>query len=149
MLPCEAAERIAIQRITSSESDRKTEDVMAPIPIVKESQTLREAANTLITEKGDLLAVISEEGSLVGVVTAWNVTHAVANGYAENTSIPNIMTREVITASPDDNILDVVRRLEHHEISAMPVVTSHGVIGVVSSDILAQKTLYKLLLVQN
>jgi glutamate dehydrogenase (NAD(P)+) len=148
LLPCEAAERIAIQRITSSESDRKAADVMAPIPTIRESQTLREAARILITEKGNLLAVISDKKELVGVVTAWNITHAVATGSAESTPIPDIMTRSVITASPEDNILDVVRRLEHHEISAVPVVTAHGVIGVVSSDILAQRTLYRLLLGQ-
>jgi hypothetical protein len=47
----------------------------------------------------------------------------------------------------------VLRKLEHHEISAVPVVDHHngsgdGVLGVISSDILAQRTLYRLLQAQ-
>ncbi len=62
--------------------------------------------------------------------------------------LTEIMTREVITANPTDTILDVVRMLEHHEISAMPVVNGEGVMGVISSDILALRTLYRLLQAQ-
>ena len=56
-----------------------------------------------------------------------------------------IMTREVITAHPEDAVLDVVRRLEHHEISAMPVVDEGRVRGIISGDLLARRTLFRLL----
>lgn len=149
LLPCEAAEQIGINRIKSSESDRTAADVMAPIPIIKETETIRAAARTLIAKKGDLLAVVSEADDLTGVVTAWNITQAAATNRPEDAPISEIMTCDVIAACPDDSILDVVRKLEHYEISAMPVVTEGGVTGVISSDILAQRTLYRLLLAQN
>ncbi|MCA9931602.1 MAG: CBS domain-containing protein, partial [Anaerolineales bacterium] len=149
LLPCEAAEQIGINRIKSSESDRTVADVMASISTILETETIHEAARTLIAEKGDLLAVVSAENELTGVVTAWNVTQAAATGRPDNAPISEIMTRDVIAACPDENILDVVRKLEHYEISAMPVVTDGRVTGVISSDILAQRTLYRLLLAQN
>ncbi|KAA3656692.1 MAG: CBS domain-containing protein [Chloroflexi bacterium] len=149
LLPCEAAEQIGINRIKASESDRTVADVMASIPIIQETETIREAAKTLIAEKGDLLAVVSNQNELTGVVTAWNVTQAAATGRPEDAPISDIMTREVIAACLDETILDVLRKLEYYEISAMPVVTEHGVTGVISSDILAQRTLYRLLLAQN
>ena len=101
-----------------------------------------------MAEKGDILAVVSTSGELTGVVTDWNVTQASATACASDVPLTEIMTREVITASPTDSILDVVRKLEHFEISAMPVVTAEGVIGVISSDILARRTLYRLLQAQ-
>jgi predicted transcriptional regulator len=55
------------------------------------------------------------------------------------------MSRHVITAHPDDSILDVLRALETYEISAMPVVAEGAVVGIISSDILTHKTLYRLL----
>ena len=58
------------------------------------------------------------------------------------------MTRDVITACPEESILDVLRKLEHHEISAMPVIDAGQVTGLISSDILAQRTLYRLLQAQ-
>ncbi len=148
MLPCEAAEQIAVDRIASSESDRTVADVMRPIATIRQTQTVREAAELLIANKGDLLGVVSESGELVGVVTDWDITEASATGCGDDVPVSQIMTREVVAACPTESILDVVRKLEHHEISAMPVVTEDGVIGAINSDILAQRTLYRLLQAQ-
>lgn len=148
LLPCEAAEQISVNRIASSERDRTVADVMEPITTISQTETVREAARLLVSEPGDILAVVSPGGELVGVITDWNVTEASATACAADVPIEEIMTREVITARPTDSILDVVRKLEHYEISAMPVVTEQGVTGVISSDILARRTLYRLLQAQ-
>jgi glutamate dehydrogenase (NAD(P)+) len=149
MLPCEAAERISIGRIASSESYRTVADVMEPMPAILEDRTVREAAQLLIEKKSDILAVVSADGELTGVVTDWDITRASAAACAEDVPLTEIMTREVIAARPTDTILDVVRKLEHHEISAMPVVDGQGVLGVISNDILARRTLYRLLQAQS
>jgi len=148
MLPCEAAERLAVQRIASSESGRTVRDVMEPIATVNESCTVRDAAQLLVSETGDMLAVISENGGLAGVVTDWDITRASATACAEDVPVGQIMSKEVIAARPNESILDIVRKLEQHEISAMPVVTETGVTGVISSDILARRTLFRLLQAQ-
>ena len=145
MLPCEAAETISISRIASSESYRTVADVMEPLPTIVEDCTVRDAAQTLVEENSEILAVVSAAGELSGVVTEWDITRASATACAEDLPLTEIMTREVIAARPTDTILDVVRMLEHHEISAMPVVNGEGVLGVISSDILARRTLYRLL----
>jgi glutamate dehydrogenase (NAD(P)+) len=147
MLPCEAAEEIAIGRIASSESDRTAADIMKPIPTILHTHTVREAAQILVDSSGDLLAVVSERGELCGVMTDWDITRATATGCGDDVPVSEIMSREVISAAPGDSILDVLRKLEHYEISAVPVVNG-GVMGVISSDILAQGTLYRLLQAQ-
>jgi glutamate dehydrogenase/leucine dehydrogenase/CBS domain-containing protein len=148
MLPCEAAEQISISRIASSERYRTVADVMSPIPIIADDLTVRDAAQMLVDEACDLLAVVSAGGKLMGIVTDWDVTRASATACAEDVPLAEMMTREVITARPDDSVLDVVRRLEHHEISAMPVVDEDGVRGIISGDLLARRTLYRLLQAQ-
>lgn len=145
MLPCEAAEHISIRRIASSERYRTVADVMEPMPTIAESYTVREAAQSLVDESSEISAVVGANGELAGVVTEWDITRASATGCAEDMPIAEIMTREVIAARPDDNILDVVRKLEHFEISAMPVVSNDEVLGMISGDILARRTLYRLL----
>jgi glutamate dehydrogenase (NAD(P)+) len=62
--------------------------------------------------------------------------------------LSEIMTDQVIAASPGDGVLAIVRKLEQHEISAMPVVDDGKVIGMVSSDLLARRSLPKLLISQ-
>ncbi|MFN2278515.1 MAG: Glu/Leu/Phe/Val dehydrogenase dimerization domain-containing protein, partial [Candidatus Promineifilaceae bacterium] len=148
MLPCEAAEEIAIGRIASSESDRTAADIMKPIPTILASHTVREAAQILVESTGDLLAVVSADGELCGVMTDWDITRATATGCGVEVPVSEIMSREVISAAPENSILDVLRKLEHYEISAVPVVNGGGVMGVISSDTLAQGTLYRLLQAQ-
>jgi len=55
------------------------------------------------------------------------------------------MTRAVISAVPTCGILDVVIDLEQNQISAMPVVEDGTVLGMVSSDLFAQRYLLRLL----
>jgi glutamate dehydrogenase/leucine dehydrogenase/CBS domain-containing protein len=145
LLPSEAAEKISVQRIASSERFRTVADIMEPMPTSREDRTVCEAAQLLVDENSEILAVISADGGLVGVVTEWDITRASADRCAEDAPLTQIMTPDVIHADPEDNILDVVRKLEHFEISAMPVVRKGKVLGVISSDILARRTLYKLL----
>ena len=145
MLPCEAAEIISIRRIASSESDRTADDLMVSIPTIASHQTIRDAAALLINSGCPILAVLSRDDDLAGVVTSWDITRATALGSPEDQPLHEIMTREVVFAKPSDSILDVIRRLEHYEISAMPIVESGCVEGMVSADLLARGSLFRLL----
>jgi CBS domain-containing protein len=89
--------------------------------------------------------VVSPEAELVGVVTGWDITRATAIGSPDNLPLENVMTRQVIFADPQDGILEVIRKLEHHEISAMPVASGKSVLGMISSDLLARRSLLRLL----
>jgi glutamate dehydrogenase/leucine dehydrogenase/CBS domain-containing protein len=145
MLPCEAAEKISIRRIATSESSRTAADIMEPIPTISLTGTMQEAAEKLIQTDSSILGVISEDGALLGVVTQWDITHATAGGYSEELPLSEIMTTEVIAAAPTDGILKIVRKLEHYEISAMPVVDGNLVLGFVCTDLLARRSLPRLL----
>ncbi|NIM92523.1 MAG: CBS domain-containing protein [Anaerolineales bacterium] len=149
MLPCEAAEMISVQRIARSESVRTVEDIMEPIPTVPVDGTVQQAAEELLQAKSPILAVVSDAGDLVGVITEWDITRAVAIGCSEDMPLAEIMTTKVIKAAPQDGILIVVRNLEQFEISAMPVVDDGKVLGMVSADLLARRSLLRLLQTQS
>jgi glutamate dehydrogenase (NAD(P)+) len=129
MLPCEAAERISVSRIASRESDRTAADLMAPIPTIQNSSTVREAAALLVDAGCSILAVVQARGALAGVVTDWDITRATALGSPDDQPIEQIMSRQVISTSPSDSILEMLRKLEYYEISAMPVVDQGNVLG--------------------
>jgi glutamate dehydrogenase/leucine dehydrogenase/CBS domain-containing protein len=145
MLPCEAAENISINRITSREKDRKASDIMESIITIQESSTAQEAAKLLVETGCPILAVINSKNDLVGVISNWDITKAASRGPIEKITIDQVMTQPVICAKLDDQILDLVRKLEYHEISAMPVIDGKKVQGMVSTDILARRSLYRLL----
>jgi glutamate dehydrogenase (NAD(P)+) len=58
------------------------------------------------------------------------------------------MTREVVSVAPETHILECVRKLESFSISATPVIDNGRAVGIVSGDILAKRTLYRLLQTQ-
>jgi CBS domain-containing protein len=148
LLPSEAAESISIQRITLREKARTAKDLMERIVTVSQTSSIREAAQLLVETACPLLAVLDEKDQLTGVVTDWDITCASANGLAWDTPISAIMTREVITAALQDTLLELVRKLEHYEVSAMPVVKEAKVLGMISTDVLSRRSLYPLLISQ-
>ncbi|MFW9899955.1 MAG: Glu/Leu/Phe/Val dehydrogenase dimerization domain-containing protein [Candidatus Thorarchaeota archaeon] len=143
LLPCAAAEQISLQRLTEKERERTAKDIMIPIPTIEVSSTIQEAASLIIKEVSDIIAVLSND-KLVGVVTDWDVTKAMAEGNINDT-LDKIMTKDVITAHPKFTILDIVRELEQYKISAMPVVDEGMVLGKVNSDLIAQRYVLDLL----
>jgi glutamate dehydrogenase (NAD(P)+) len=145
LLPCEAAERISVRRIAAHERGRTAADLMEPIPTISHLASIHAAAAVLVEAGRAILAVTTPQGALTGVVTRWDITRAIAQGLSDEQPLAQIMTREVITARPDDNILDLVRKLEHHDISAMPVVAEGEVLGMISTDLLARRSLLRLL----
>lgn len=145
MLPYEAAEKISISRITSREKDRKASDVMESIITIQSTESVQEAARLLVETGCPILAVVGTHNDLVGVISNWDITKAASRSPLENTTLDHVMTRQVISAKPEDSILDLVRKLEYYEISAMPVTEGKKVRGMVSTDILARRSLFRLL----
>jgi glutamate dehydrogenase (NAD(P)+) len=145
MLPAEAAEHISIQRITAREGTRTAADIMESILTISVHSTVRDAARLLVESGCPILAVVTNQGNLTGVVTDWDITRATAIESPETVPLQKIMTRQVITASPRDTILELVRKLEYHEISAMPVVEKGVVLGMISTDLLSRRSLLRLL----
>ena len=143
MLPCVAAERISLQRLTAKESERTAKDIMIPIPTIDVNSNIQEASTLIIEKNSSIIAVLSED-KLVGVVTVWDITKSNADEVGD-VNLDKIMTKDVITASPDFTILDIVREFEQYQISAIPVVKEGKVLGKVSSDLIAQRYLQHLL----
>ncbi|MEW5909614.1 MAG: CBS domain-containing protein, partial [Thermodesulfobacteriota bacterium] len=144
LLPCQAAERISLQRLNAKESERTAKEIMIPIPTIPVSGTVQDVSVLLMKKQMSIAAVLSPENKLVGVVTTWDITRAIADGTCNGT-IEHMMTRNVFYARPQDSIIDIVRELEQHQISAMPIVDNGNVLGMVNTDLLAHRYLLPLL----
>jgi homoserine O-acetyltransferase len=108
-------------------------DVMIKdVVTIPQGSRVDEAARIMMTEGVTHLPVINEEGKLAGIVTAWDVSKAVALKY---TLLEEIMTRNVVTSVQEDPIERAAKRMNEHNISALPVVDAGQlVIGMVTSD---------------
>jgi len=146
-LPCQVAERISINRIVHRESRRVASEVMVEMATTSLGSAVQDAAKTLVEKNTDILSVLAPDGQVVGIVTDWDITQAASRGQHTGASVDVIMTREVVSCRPTDSILDVVLKLEQHDISALPVLSDEGrLLGVITASLLATRTLYRLLL---
>lgn len=149
MLPCKAAERISLQRLSAKENERTARDIMEPIPIAAAKDTIQHLAALIVETRSHIIALQSSDGKLVGVMTSWDITQAIAGGIGGENLAESIMTREVISARPGQKIVEVVRELQQHTISAVPVVDDEGqVLGKVGSDLLSARLLLPILQAQ-
>ena len=137
ILPCIAAEKISLQRLVAKEQELTAKDIMESLPTIDVNSKAQDAAALIISENSGIVAVL-EEKKLIGVVTDWDITKAMAEN-ACDVNLNEIMTKNVITAPPDYTILDLVRKLEQHRISAMPIVEDGKVMGKISSDLITQR----------
>jgi CBS domain-containing protein len=144
-LPCEVAEKISIRRIASMEKTKTAGDVMEDAPTIAVDRQITDAARLLVGSPVSIVNVVSEKGKLIGIVTNWDIAHAMASHLPMDAPLTRVMTADVVFTGPETPILDCVRMLENHEISAMPIVKNDQVLGIISGDILAKRTLFRLL----
>jgi len=108
-------------------------DVMAPVATITIGFNVHDAAKKIIQDKFNHLPVVDDKKRLVGIVTSWDVSKALA--LSKNGALEPIMTRNVITVSPDDPADLAVRLLEKHNISALPVIDNdRKVLGIVTGE---------------
>jgi CBS domain-containing protein len=99
---------------------------------ISESASIADAAKLIMETQCTHIPVVSEAEKLVGIVTAWDISTAVAKRHE---GVSEIMTRNVMTADLDEPLELVIRKLDKYNISALPVIDrDRRVIGIVTSD---------------
>jgi uncharacterized protein (DUF39 family) len=100
---------------------------------IGESEEIRTAARTLLKGETNHLPVLGNDGRLVGIVTTFDVSKAVANpGKAK--IVRDIMKKKVVTTTTREAVDIAVQKLEKHNISALPVVDEEDrVIGMLTA----------------
>jgi len=88
---------------------------------IGEGEEIRTAAQKLLKGETNHLPVINARGELVGIVTTFDISKAVANP-GKATFVQDIMKKRVITTTPEEPVDVAVRKLEQNNISALPVV---------------------------
>jgi uncharacterized protein (DUF39 family) len=100
---------------------------------IGESEEIRTAAQKLLKGETNHLPVIGSDGRLVGIVTTFDVSKAVANP-GKACIVRDIMKKKVVTTMTDEAVDIAVRKLEQNNISALPVVDKERhVIGMLTA----------------
>jgi acetoin utilization protein AcuB len=119
--------------------------------LVKDSMTRGVVVLSPETTAGEALALcrerrirhlpVLEEGRLVGIVSDRDLRSAAPAlgdpGRAEalqNLRISDVMTRDVVTADPDDPIEEAANRMRERRIGCLPVIEDGDLVGILTSS---------------
>ena len=89
----------------------------------------------LMAEKNiGALPVITADGKLAGILTERDYTRKVAlqGKSSKETPVREIITREIITVTPEYTVEDCMRLMTEHRVRHLPVVEGMNAVGIIS-----------------
>lgn len=141
----------------------KARDVMvSPVITTKPSASVREVAQILLTHHISAVPVVDDAGKPVGIVSEGDLMRradlgterhrswwlaalfaeeeALAAEYVKQHSkkVADVMTKRLVTASPDAPLNEIAGLLERHSIKRVPIVANGVIVGIVSRANLIQ-----------
>lgn len=140
----------------------KARDVMvAPVITARPDASIRSAAETFLRHRISAMPVVDENDEVVGIISEGDLLHRVEAGTekrrpwwlrafiesdtladeyvkAHARKVSDVMTRQVVTASPETPLHEVAAILEKHAIKRVPIVRNNRLVGIVSRANLIQ-----------
>jgi CBS domain-containing protein len=109
-------------------------DIMTTHVITVDDNTrIEDAARLLARHRISGLPVVNGSGTLIGVVTEYDLLAK------SGASVADIMSRSVISVTPETNAEDVAHLLADRRVRRVPVLDSGRLVGIVSrSDLVLQ-----------
>jgi CBS domain-containing protein len=112
----------------------KVRDVMTKsVATINSDATVKDAAQLMLQYNVGSIPVVDSNG-LVGIVTDRDiVVRNIAQGQDPmSTQVKNVMTSQVTTVSPEDDVQSITQMMASRQIRRVPVVENQKLIGMVS-----------------
>ncbi len=105
----------------------------ANILAVRASQTLKEAVVLLAKHKIGALIVVDEAGKLAGILSERDVIREAAQrDDALARPVSEVMTKAVVTGTPQDDLRSVMQTMTERRFRHMPIMEAGQLIGIIS-----------------
>jgi len=118
----------------------KVKDIMTKNVITaKRDEGVVEAFEKMLKYKISSLPVVDDENRVIGIVTTTDIGYnLIRDRYTLETTIGDVMTKDVITIREDDNILEAIKKMDingkkEEIINQLPVVDKDNkLVGIIS-----------------
>ncbi|MCH7930167.1 MAG: CBS domain-containing protein [Proteobacteria bacterium] len=97
-------------------------------------EKITEVTRTLAVERLGAVVVMDDDGKLAGIISERDIVRALNERGAgvQDLGVSDLMTRSVITCTPENSIEEVMELMTSHQIRHLPVVDGDALLGVVS-----------------
>ena len=110
--------------------DIKVKDIMTTdVHTLDQNQTVHETLKTMFSEK-HMGYPVMDNGQLVGIITFDDISKIPES--KRDTTINYIMTRELISSDPEEDLVDTIEKLNRNRIGRVVVVENGELVGIIS-----------------
>jgi CBS domain-containing protein len=97
--------------------------------------TIDKALELMNSFKQNGMPVVDDNKKLVGMVVKADIYRfMIQPGHYDSCPVEWVMSKSVVVAHPDEDLITVAKRLRENDIIAMPVVDNDEVVGIVSIE---------------
>jgi len=110
--------------------DKKGNDVYSISP----ESSLKQMADEMLAKKIGSLVVTNKDDLLVGIISERDFLNIVGKHTKEweDISVSDVMTKDVITANPEDTLEQVMSMMTQHHIRHIPVIDNNKIVGLLA-----------------
>lgn len=110
-------------------------EIMQPAILLKDDEPIEKALQLMNEKKINGAPVVDGQHNLVGMVVKADIYRFLTDpGHYNSCPLNWVMSKEIITATPNEDIITVANRLRSNHIIALPVVEGSKVLGVISIE---------------
>lgn len=93
----------------------------------KETASGRDAAKLMVENDCGEIPIVDHEGGLVGVITDRDICcRIVAEGKPADTRVEDVMTRSVVSVTPDTSVEECCTTMKKSQVRRVPVIDDDG-----------------------
>jgi CBS domain-containing protein len=120
----------------------KAKDLMTSGPVTCSTEDSVASAARLMKQKDiGIIPVLDEQNRCRGVITDRDICIRVVaeNLNPESTRLSQVMSEALLTCSPEDDLEDVLAKMENKQVKRILVVGDRGCVGVISEADIARE----------
>jgi CBS domain-containing protein len=108
------------------------------IVTIRPNETVATAARMMVTENIGALVVtdvvLTEGTTVLGLLSERDVMRALVARGQDIMKLPveRVMSKKLISCEPNDDLADVIEKMDQHAIRHLPVLDEHTLVGVLS-----------------
>ena len=111
----------------------KVGSIAEPAPNLSLDTLILDAAKMLVSHKFEALPVLDNNSNLAGIVARYDfVKYALEKKWLDKFKVRDVMSIDLVIASPSDSIGKVRKLIMNHAIRQIPIVDNGKLIGIVS-----------------
>jgi len=111
----------------------KASEVMTKtVTTIHQNKMLLDAIEILVCQEVSGLPVVNDKGKMVGIITEKDMLNFAFSGNLKTTRVEDVMTKEVVFFSPDDDVDAIALAVSQDRFRRVPIVENDNLVGVIS-----------------